>query len=117
MERLELHLKGGFIAIMVILGFMSCGLTPLVMWLVSVKDYPKALDAEGVTLRSGQKLPWSQLTEKKKLVLRRGSQKTVTGLGLVFGKKRVNIAPRALVEGDRVLPFLSRILREDLTRA
>ena len=45
MERLELHLKGTFVLLMIALGFMSCGLTPLIIWLVSVKDYPKALDA------------------------------------------------------------------------
>jgi hypothetical protein len=116
MDRLDLHLKGSFVALMVVLGLMSCGLTPLLMWLVSVKDYPKALDAEGVTLRNGQKLPWKTLTEKKRLILRaKSGRQVVTGVGLVFGKTHVKIAPRVLAEGPRVLPYLSRILGEDLS--
>ena len=116
MDRLELHLGGGFIALMIALGLMSFGFVPLVIWLAAVKDYPKALDAEGVTLRNGRKLPWSQLTGTRRLIVRRGSQRAVTGVGLVFGKKTVKIAPRVLREGARVLPYLSRILGADLTR-
>jgi|SRR5436190_12762913 hypothetical protein len=115
MDRLDLHLKGGFIVLMVALGLMSCGLTPLVIWLVSIKDYPKSLDPEGVTLRNGQRLPWKDLTERRRLIFRRGGRQVVTGVGLVFGKTQVKIAPRVLAEGSRVLPYLSRILGEDLT--
>lgn len=116
MDRLDLHLKGSFIALMIALGLMSCGLTPLIMWLVSVKDYPKALDSEGVTLRNGQRLPWKALTGRRRLIFRtRNGRQTVTGLGLSFGKTQVKIAPKVWVEGSRVLPYLSRVLGEDLT--
>jgi hypothetical protein len=116
MDRLDLHLTTTFKVLMVFLGFMSCGVTPLVMWFVSVKDYPKAFDAEGVTLRAGQKLPWRSVTGVKRLVVRRGGSEYVTGVGLSFGNTQVKIAPRVLVEGNRVLPYLSRALGQDLTR-
>ena len=94
----------------------AVGLTPLVIWLLSVKHYPRSLDPEGVTLKSGQRLPWKDLTQKRRLVVQtRSGRKTVTGVGLVFGKTQVKIAPRVLVDGARVLPYLSRVLGEDLT--
>src|SRR5947207_11852668 len=116
MDRLELHLKGWFVALMIALGFMSCGLTPLIIWFVSVKDYPKVLDAEGVTLRNGQRVPWQSLTAKRKLIFRtKMGRQIVTGVGLTFGNVQVKLAPRVLVEGAQIFPFLKRILGEDLS--
>ena len=114
-DRLDLHLKGGFIVLLVLLGLMSCGFTPLIMWLVALKNYPKGLDDQGVTLRNGQRVPWSALTAKKKVILSKGGRKSVASVVLTFGNTKVNIAPRVLVEETRVLPFLSRVLREDFT--
>lgn len=117
MDRLELHLSGGYTAMLVALGLISCGFVPLCMWAMAIKDYPKALDAEGVTLKSGRKLPWRELTEKRRSILRTsGGKKFVTGVMLRFGDTRVAIAPRALKEGRQVLPYLSRVLGEDFTR-
>ena len=116
MERLALQLKAGFIVLLVVLGVMSCGLTPLIIWLVSIKDYPRMLDAEGVTLRNGNRVSWRELTQRKKVVVQRGSLRYVSGIVLHFGKTTVKIAPRVLADGNRVLPYISRILGEDLTR-
>jgi len=116
MDRLELHLKGWFVVLMIALGLMSCGLTPLIIWLVSVKDYPKALDAEGVTLRNGQRVLWKQLTARRKLIFRaKSGRQVVTGVGLTFGNIQVKLAPRVLIEGPQIFPFLKRILGEDLS--
>jgi len=117
MNRMDLHLKGSFIVLMVILGCMSFGFVPLVIWLMASRHYPKALDSEGVTMRGGQRLLWRDLTEKKRLVVQNGSSKYVAGLGLKFGRKNVHIAPTWLVEGPQVLPYVSRILGEDVTTA
>jgi hypothetical protein len=118
MDRLDLHLKGTFILLMIVLGFMSCGMVPFVVWFVSVRHYPKALDRDGVTLKDGRRLPWKDVTAKKRLILRKAGSNhaVVTGVGLSFGKTTVSIAPRVLVEGPQVLPFLSRVLGEDLTK-
>lgn len=116
MNRLDLHLTTMFKVLLVLLGFASCGLTPLVMWLVSVRHYPKAFDAEGLTLRSGQKLPWKAVTGVKRLLVQHGSTQSVAGVGLTFGSTQVKIAPRVLAEGNQVLPYLSRVLGQDLTR-
>jgi len=115
MERFDIRLRGGFVVLMIALGLMSCGLTPLLMWLVSVRHYPKSLDAEGVTIRDGTKLPWNALTARRRLILRRNGRQTVTGVGLEFGATKVAIAPRAFVDGERVLPYLSKVLGVDLT--
>jgi hypothetical protein len=117
MDRLDLHLKGTFVVLMIALGLMSCGMVPLLMWFMSIRHYPKALDPEGVTLKDGRRLPWKDVTAKRRLVLRtRSGRHVVTGVGLSFGKTNVNIAPRVLAEGPEVLPFLSRVLGEDLAK-
>ena len=114
-DRLDLHLKSGFIVLLVLLGCMSCGLTPLVMWLLAVRKYPKGLDRQGITLRNGEHVPWSALTAKKKTILNNRGRKSVVGVILTFGERKVSIAPRVLVEETQVLPFLSRVLGEDFT--
>ena len=99
---------------MVILGLMSLGFVPLVMWFLAVRHYPKSLDSEGITLKSGERLLWKDLTGTSKLVFKASSgSKYLTGLGLKFGKKQVNIAPRVLAEGPQVFPFIGRILGQD----
>jgi hypothetical protein len=115
-DRLDLHLKSSFIVILILLGCMSCGLTPLIMWFVALKKYPKGLDDQGVTLRNGERLPWSALTGKNKTILRKGGRQSVVSVILTFGETKVSIAPRVLVEETQVLPYLSRVLREDFTK-
>ena len=117
MNRLDLHLKPSFIAMMVILGCMSFGFVPLVIWLMAARHYPKALDSDGITLRTGEKLLWRDLTEKKRMIVENGRSRYVAGVGLKFGKKNVQIAPAWLAEGPQVLPYVSRVLGEDLTAA
>lgn len=116
MERLEIHWSKSFLFTMVGLGLISCGFVPLIMWLVTARHYPKAIDSQGVTMGNGQVLPWSALTQKKRTVLEGSSgRRTVVGVALHFGKTVVQIAPSSFAEGYAVLDFISRILGEDLT--
>src|SRR5689334_5319207 len=110
MERLDLHLKVTFLILLVVLGMTSRGVTSLIIWLIGVRYYPKAIDAEGVILRNGERRSWRELTRREKFVVRSGSRSRVNGVGLYFGNTTVKIAPSVLVEGDRVLPYISRIL-------
>jgi hypothetical protein len=116
-DRFDVRLKGGYVALLVALGFMSCGFAPFIMWVTAISKYPRSFDTEGVTLRSGQKIPWRDLTERRRTVLQGRRHNTVTALGLKFGKVSVAIAPTVWVDGHDVLPRLSRILGEDLTKA
>jgi hypothetical protein len=84
-------------------------------WFVAVKKYPKSLDGQGVTLRNGERVPWSAVTGRKKTILSNRGRKSVVGVILTFGERKVSIAPRVLVEDTQVLPFLSRVLGEDFT--
>lgn len=115
MQRIDIHWSTFFTVVMVGLGFMSCGLVPLVMWLTAAKDYPRAVDTAGVTLRNGQHMPWSALTKKQKTVVQFASgNKAVTGVRLHFGNQSANIAPKSFREGDAVLDFISQAIGEDL---
>lgn len=62
------------------------------------------------------RVPWKNLTERRKLIFRtKAGRRVVTGVGLVFGKTHVKLAPRVLVEGSQIFPFLKRVLGEDLS--
>ena len=115
MQKMDIHLNPGIVAIMVLLGFMSCGLVPLVWWLTAAKDYPKAVDTAGITMRNGRHLPWTQLTKKHKTVVEFSSgTRAVTGVRLHFGNDSVNLAPKSFKEGDAVIDFVSQAIGEDL---
>jgi hypothetical protein len=113
--RLEIHLAPWFIAMMVVLGLMSCGLVPVVMWLFALKHYPTAIDEQGVTLRGGELLPWSGLTKvHKTVVVRGGSSKWVSVVDLHFGAKMAKLAPQVFKEGYGVLDHAGRMINQDL---
>lgn len=79
-------------------GLMSLGVVPLAMWFGSRK-FPRTLDAEGVTLRNGQRLKWSELTPIK-MVTQRGG---VLGWKLEAQDGRfANFPYASLVDSDRV---------------
>jgi hypothetical protein len=116
MDRMDLHLSRGFTIIMVVAGLFTCGMVPLILWVFTIKDYPKSLDTEGITLKSGERLLWKDLTQKRKQVsILSNDRRIVTGVSLHFGKKHVKIAPQVLAEGYDSLRFISGILGEDLT--
>lgn len=68
---MEVRLTGFYKLTMGCGGLMSFGVVPLAMWFAS-RRFPRSLDAEGATLRNGQRLLWAELTPVK-LVARGGA--------------------------------------------
>lgn len=115
MERLNLTLSKFYVTVMAIGGVMTCGVAAAIMWFIARQNFPRTIDFEGITIRNGQRLYWRDLTRKQRVTVFNQSGGRMTGrLELFFGKKRVSIAPQSFAEGAQLLPFLSRVLGEDV---
>lgn len=111
MDRLELHFNRRFKIMMVLLGLVSFGFLPLLLWFAAARHYPRALDAEGVTLRSGERLPWRDLTGRHTTVARLGGGRSaVTVVDLRFGRRTAKISVPMLAEGAQAVAYLDRLL-------
>ena len=113
MERLEVHLSGSYRATLWLVGVFTLGIGALAMWL-SARSWPGVLDQEGITLRSGKRVEWDQLTDVRRVTVVNDRGRRVTGrLELVFGKTKVKIVPQSLAEGHAVLEYVSQILGQE----
>lgn len=115
LNTIEVHLSRSYKQIMGCGGVLSLGLVPLMMW-VSAMNWPRLLDDEGITLRSGKRLSWDMLTDIRRVtVVDAETGARVTGrLELVFGRITAKVVPHSLQEGQEVLSFLTRVLGQDL---
>ena len=100
---------------MVFVGIMTLGIATLIMWWTAWRQFPRLIDSEGITLRNGRRVFWTDLTGKQRItVVTRTGQRIAGGLDLYFGKTKVKIAPESFAQGYAVLDALSKILGEDV---
>jgi hypothetical protein len=71
------------------------------------------LDAEGVTLRSGKRLPWSDFDKVVDVHAVRGGAKWHNHYELVFRSGRARVFDRMLENGDAVVGALQALERGD----
>ncbi len=114
MERLEVHLSRSYKFTLWLVGIFTLGVGALGMWL-SARSWPRVLDPEGITLRSGARVAWNQLTDVRRVTVVDELGRKVTGrLELVFGETKVKIVPQSLAEGQAVLDYLGQLLGEEV---
>lgn len=110
MDRLDVHLSGSFKGVMWLAGIFTLGVGALALWL-QTRRWPRTLDAEGITLRNGQRLLWKDLTDLRRVtVTNRLGDPVTSRLDLFFGDKRVSVVPHSLAEGGAVVDFIHRVL-------
>ncbi len=115
MESIEVRTNRGFKLLMLGLGLISLGFLPLLMWWMSTRKYPRRIDTDGVTLRSGERLNWANLTGvHRTLVKVPGGGRYVAVIDLRFGKRLAKVALATLADRSRVLAFINHVLRRDL---
>src|SRR3954468_5049272 len=78
MNTLDVHLSRFFVGVMIIAGIFTCGVAPLLMWF-SARKFPRAIDPEGLTLRNGTRLLWSDLSDVKRVTVVSQSGTRITG--------------------------------------
>ncbi|MEQ8187423.1 MAG: hypothetical protein ABRQ39_05570 [Candidatus Eremiobacterota bacterium] len=114
MKKIDVHLSGSFISIMIIGGLCSFGVAAIVMWFSSA-CWPAVVDEEGITLRNKKRVSWNELTAIQPVRVVSPSGRRITGrLDLMFGKIAVKIVPQSIKEGQEVMDFISHILDTDI---
>jgi len=93
------------------------GLGLILHFLVNNRVFPKVLDDEGVTTRSGKRYLWTDLAdwERHRLVLGSTSGPRITGnLTLFFPKGKVLIGTFPIANLNEVIMFISQKLASDI---
>lgn len=87
-----------------VVGVFTCGVGALGL-LLTWRRFPRRMDADGLTLRSGRSYRWSELTLRRRVAAHRPS--VVLGYDLLARDgSEIRIAPGALVHGADVLAYL-----------
>jgi len=111
---MDVHLSGFFKTTMILGGFFTFGLVAVILYVQS-RTFPKHIDGEGVTLRSGKKYSWSGLTKATPVTVVDSRGRRMAGkLILEFGKKKVNIVPPSYKEGHQVIQYINTILGTEM---
>ncbi|HXU74309.1 MAG TPA: hypothetical protein VN947_33670 [Polyangia bacterium] len=93
MQRHEIRVSVGFVAVCVILGVVTFGIVPLVL-ILSRRNLPKIVDDEGLTLGDGTRIPWKACTHVAKVP---GTTQ------LVFGGTTVSFPTFSIHHGKAIL--------------
>jgi hypothetical protein len=95
---------------------LACGLG-LIIHFCNNRTFPKVLDDEGITTRSGKKYLWSNLVdwERHRLVLNSSFGPRITGnVTLIFTGGEVRIGSFPIANLNEVQAFLSRKFSQDV---
>jgi hypothetical protein len=111
---LRVHLAGGFVAYLVIMGLLSCGFSALILWFFVVARWPKLLDAEGATLWSGRRVLWKNFTRHRHAIVRRYGATMGGRIELYFGSEKMIVVPTSLANAREALAFVARATGRDL---
>ena len=90
---------------MVILGLFSMGVAPWAIWR-SMRTWPAQADEEGMTLRNGTRIPWTDFTQIRKVDVMLNGRKVSQRFDLRWPKGKVSIVPDRLFEGDTVAQYV-----------
>lgn len=108
-QRIDVHLSSAYKSLMRLLAFTSLGVGTLALWL-SARSWPRVVDGEGITVRNGRRVLWSDLTDLQVVTVADERGRRVTGrVDLLFGKTKVKIVPHSLAEGQEVMDFIRRM--------
>jgi len=114
MKKIEVHLAGWFIFLMIAGGLFSFGVATIAMWFSSRK-WPAVVDEEGIIMRNKKRVYWKDLTSIQPVKVVSYSGRRITGrLDLMFGKTSVAIVPHSIKKGQEVMDFISDILGVDV---
>jgi len=115
MQPIDVELGPNFKFVLVLVGVCTCGVGALVLWLTT-RNWPRRLDDQGITLRSGKQVAWADLSAQQRVTAVDSLGRRVSGrLDLMFGKTKVAIVPQSLVQGPQVMAYLEAVLGDART--
>ena len=109
-ERIQVEIAGSYKMVQWIVGLCTFGIGALAMHL-SAQCWPKDLDEEGVTTRSGKRFRWNDIEKATSVTVVDQRGRRVTGrLDLKAGKDSIKIVTQSIVPADKVLDMVQRKL-------
>lgn len=105
----DIHFSLPFLTFLVVIGLPSAGLMAFPFWMQS-RRWPKRVDREGITLRNGQLLRWTDINDISHGVKTMGGTPINTWWDLRAGEQQASIVVNSLVEGKEVVEFAWRHL-------
>jgi len=111
--QLKVHYSGLFKGVLLLTAFFTLGIGTIAVWLTSW-SWPRILDDEGMTLRSGKRLRWQDLSGMDRVTVVNPQGQRITGrLDLRFGKHKARIVPQSLREGAEVMAFIRKVAGDE----
>jgi hypothetical protein len=115
LPQLQVGLGAGFIAYEIFMGLITLGVTALITHFFITARWPRVIDPQGVTLRSGKRLAWKDLTDVNRVRLRIYGARAGGRVEFLFGKEKMIVVPVSLDNGRQALACISQILGRDVT--
>ncbi len=112
-EKILVEIAGSYKMVQWIVGLCTFGIGALAMHL-STQPWPKELDGEGITTRSGKRYKWDDIEKATSVTVVDEKGRRLTGrLDLKAGKDTIKIVTQSIIPADRVLDMIQRKLGDD----
>lgn len=105
--KIEVRIKPTYIIVSLLLALFTFGIGGLVMWLMTI-TWPRSLDQEGITLRSGKRVLWKNATRAQPTRVVFLGMRVNGGLILHFGNDMVSVVPASITPADQVVELVAR---------
>lgn len=96
-KTINVELETSFVVVSMVLSVLTLGVYFFLVWRPTIPRYPASIDDEGMALRSGVRMEWTEATKMKSL--------TYDVLWIYFDKERVVISPGAFKQGQEIAAF------------
>ncbi len=90
---------------MVVLGLFSLGVAPWAIWR-TMRRWPARVDEQGMTLRNGTHIPWTDFTQIRKVDVMLNGRKVSERFDLRSPQGKVSIVPDRLFDGNAVANYV-----------
>lgn len=108
---MDVQTKGSTTCLMILLGVLTLGIGPLLVSLQQ-RNWPRRVDAGGITTRGGKHIPWSAFTHMTYSRTRLASGYEVERYDLYGPKAHVIVPTERLVNGPQVVAAILHYLPE-----
>lgn len=110
---MDVQTKGSTTCLMIFLGVLTLGIGPLLVWLQQ-RNWPRRVDAGGITTRGGQHIPWQAFTHMTYSRTRIQAGYEVERYDLYGPKIHVIVPTERLVDGPLVVETILQHLPEQV---
>ena len=104
---IEAKIQRSFPVRLIVVGIFTFGLGALILYL-TVRSYVKTLDDDAVTVRSGKRYAWGDLTKIKPVYVRRYGRTTLNHVDLMFSGGTAGVYYQMFENGAEVLGFVRK---------